>query len=298
MDTLFFRRHTREPLCRTSNDLDVNPEAGVINRGGAIAAAAAAAPARSVIGFAGLAAGSGATTLAFAAAEYLAAKIPGKHGAVTLLELDPRPEAHAGKPYDKVGIDRRFAGREFIPFHRLASEGKPLREARNIDGGINWALRTPGDSGPTPSGAALLRLRNNAIGDIVICDIPVYGYLSAYDTAASGSFPHKAGRDTLLALLADLDHLICVFDPLPSRLLASVSAAEACRVAAAGLKTTYVFNKMNPGVNIREVLRFTGVRKYVPVPSINAEAVYAAEYACRSLAAEPEMSSALSALFD
>jgi hypothetical protein len=53
---------------------------------------------------------------------------------------------------------------------------------------------------------------------------------------------------------------------------------------------------MNPGVNMREAMRFTGVREYIPFPAAPAEAVYAAEYACRSLAAEPEIHSALMAL--
>ena len=241
------------------------------------------------LGFVGLSAGAGATTLCFAAAEYLAA-LMGKQSkrGVTMLELDMKTDAPAGMPYDKIGIDRRFAGREFFSFYKLAAEGRPLHSARNIDGGINWALRVPGEPGPLPDPAALHRLICNAAGSIILCDVSAPGILS-------GAGP-KNGRDALKAVLSDLDHIICVFDPLPSRLLASVSAAEVCRAAAsAGVPVTYVFNKLNAGVNLREATRFTGVRNYLPFPSVAAESVYAAEYACRSLATE--LKDALSALF-
>jgi len=233
------------------------------------------------LGFVGLSAGAGATTLAFAAAEYLAALLK-KRKLVTLLELDPGTGAPAGWPYDKTGIDRRFAGRDFVSLYRLAAEGKPLQNVLNIDSGTGFALRVPWESGPGAGAPALLRLLNNAAGDIIVCDISAHRFL----------------RDSLLTLLADFDRIICIFDPLPSRLLASVPAAEVCRAAeASGVKTAYVFNKLNSGVNLREATRFTSVRDYIPIPAVPAEAVYAAEYACRSLASEPEIKAAFDKLF-
>jgi len=285
------RRHTREPLADSAK---------APSRFAALKAAALFSPAsgRVKIGFVGLAAGAGATTLCFAAAEYLAALSSGRGGSkpfthktgrtVTVLELDLKPFAPAGSPYDKIGVDRRFAGRDFVSIYRLAAEGKPLHGACNIDGGVSWALRVPGESVPPPDHATLHRLVGNVFGDIVLCDI------SATAILAGGG--HAANRAALTALLADLDHIVCIFDPLPSRLLASVPAAEACRAAAAsGVPVTCVFNKFNPGVNMREALRFTGVKDYLPFPAVPAEAVYAAEFACRSLS--PELASPLSALF-
>ena len=243
------------------------------------------------IGFVGLSAGAGATTLAFAATEYLAA-IASKSGkTVTMLELNPANGASAGWSYDKVGIDRRFAGRSYTPIYRIASEGKPLKNVVNIDSGINWALRVPGISsspehGVVSSTPVLLRLLNNVHGNIIVCDISAYNF-----------FHIPSGRDTLTMLLADLDLIICVFDPLPSRLLVSVPATEACRAAtSAGSKTRWVFNKMNPGVDIREVIRFTGIKDFLPFPAIPIETVYRTEYACRSLATVPEAEAALTTL--
>jgi len=243
------------------------------------------------IGFTGLSAGAGATTLCFAAAEYLASVFSKqKDRSVTMLELDVRTDAPAGRPYDKIGIDRRFAGRDFISLYRLAAEGKPLRGVRNIDGGVSWALRLPSEHGPAPDPTTLHRLMNNTAGDILLCDISAQGILNAASI--------HLNRDALKALLADLDHIVCVFDPLPSRLLASVPAAEVCRAAEAdGVPVTWVFNKLNPGVNMREAMRFTGIKDHVPFPAVSAEAVYSAEFACRSLASEPEIKAALSDLF-
>ena len=239
---------------------------------------------REKIAFVGMCAGAGTTTLAFSAAEYLAARSKKTGLSVTMLELDPKTSAPAGRAYDKVGIDRRFAGRDFISFYRLASENKPFIGARNIDGGIGWALRIPGETGPAPSAATLFRLLNNVHGDTIVCDVPAYSF-----------FDCAPGRDSLLALLTEMDKVICIFDPLPSRLLASVRAAEACRaLSSSGVKTHYVFNKLNSGVDLREAVRFTGVRDYIPFPAIPADIIYKAEYACRSIASFPEAEKALS----
>ncbi|MCL2111180.1 MAG: hypothetical protein FWH32_02795 [Clostridiales bacterium] len=245
---------------------------------------------RSRIGFVGLSAGAGATTMAFAAAEYLAA-LSKRTRTVTFLELNPGADAPAGRPYDKIGIDRRFAGRGFISHYRLAAEGKPLHGVNNMDGGIGWVLRVPGEPDSAPSAAALIRLLNNVPGDIIVCDISAQGFLRSGGQDA-------AGRDTLLALLADLDRIVCIFDPLPSRLLAAVPATEVCRAAeTAGLPAIYAFNKLNAGVNLREATRFTGAKSYISIPAIPAETVYSAEYACRSLASEPEIKTALCTIF-
>ncbi|MDR3363481.1 MAG: hypothetical protein LBS91_00800 [Clostridiales Family XIII bacterium] len=286
------------------NDTGGKPEAGVARRHTREpldAAASAAAYGREKIGFVGLAAGAGATTLAFAAAEYLAALpakrergMAGKTKAavrVCLLELDPRAGAPAGSPYDKIGIDRRFAGRDFVSFYKLAAEGKPLSGALNLDGGVNWALRAPSEPCPDPISSVLHRLANNVPADVCVCDISAQGFLSA-------TGDNQTGRAILTAILADLDRIVCIIDPLPSRLLAGAGAAETMRAAeAAGVPAVYVFNKLNPGVNLREATRFTGVRDYIAFPAVRAEAVYAAEYACRSIAGEPEIKTALAALF-
>jgi hypothetical protein len=234
------------------------------------------------IGFVGLSAGAGTTTLALAAAECLAAgnkKAGRKAVPVALLEVaeGPAEESSAGLPYDKIGLDRHFAGRDYISFYRLAAEGKPLSGKCNLSGGVNWALRMPVDTRHPVGAAALLRLIDNVEGSPVLCDI---------SSALS--------REALADVLADLHRIVCVVDPLPSKLLAGGRVMEQVRSAEhAGIPVVYVLNKMNPGVNLREVKRFVSLNEPVEIPAVKPQTIYAAEYACRSLADEPDFRSAL-----
>jgi hypothetical protein len=238
------------------------------------------------IAFLGLSAGAGATTLALAAAECLAAGIKAagrKTAPVAVLEIAEGPDerSSAGLPYDKIGIDHHFAGRDYLSFYRLAAEGKPLAGQYNLSGGVNWALRMPVDGRHTVGVAALLRLIDNIDGAPVLCDLS--SALSA---------------DALADVLADMHRIVCVIDPLPSRLLAGGPVMEQVRSAEhAGIPVTYVLNKMNPGVNLREVNRFVSLKEPVEIPAVKPQTVYAAEYACRSLADAPGMRSALAAVF-
>jgi hypothetical protein len=237
------------------------------------------------IGFIGLSAGAGTTTLALAAAECFAAEHKAaahKIAPVTYLEIAEGPDegSPTGLPYDKIGIDRHFAGRDFLSFYRLAAEGKPISGKFNLSGGVNWALRMPVDVRYSIGAAALLRLIDNIPGTPVVCDI-----------ASSLS------REALVDVLADMHHLICVVDPLPSKLLAGGRIMEQVRSAEhAGIPVTYVLNKMNSGVNLREVKRFVSLSEPVEIQAVKPQTLYAAEYACRSLSDEPGIRSALAGI--
>jgi len=240
------------------------------------------------IGVVGSCAGAGVTTVVFAFAEYLAAvrrqaaRPVNKRGAekpVGVLELRTDAGAPAGCPYDKLGADRHFAGRDYADFHRLAAEGVPCGNLFNISGGVNWALRPPAVSGrpddPLPV-SALLRLADAAAGDPLLCDIA-----------------SSAAGETLSELLADMHRIVCVIDPLPSRLLASAERIGRIRAAEArGNPVVWVVNKMNAGVNRKELFRFLALKDPVFLPALPAETLYAAEYACRSAADEPAFASA------
>ena len=223
------------------------------------------------IGIVGLSAGAGVTTLALALAECLSSKQ--KSAPVTYLEISEGPDERsaAGLPYDKIGIDRHFAGRDFVSFYRLAAEGKPLSGKYNLSGGVNWVLRMPVDMRHTIGASALLRLIDNVDGAPVICDIS-----------------SSLSLGTLADVLADMQRIICVVDPLPSKLLAGGPVMDRVRSAEhAGITVDYVLNKMNTGVNLREVKRFVSLNEPVEISAVKLQTVYAAEYACRSLADEP-----------
>ncbi|MCL2492822.1 MAG: hypothetical protein FWF33_02120 [Clostridiales bacterium] len=238
------------------------------------------------IGVVGACAGAGVTTVVFALAEYLAAqrrpahargrKLPEKP--VGVLELRADAGSLAGCPYDKLGADRHFAGRNYVAFHRLAADGIPCGGLFNISGGVNWALRLPAAGQPDEPlpVSALLRLADAVPGDPLFCDIA-----------------SSAGREVLAELLADMHQIVCIVDPLPSRLLASPERIGYIRAAEArGNPVVWVVNKMNAGVNRKELFRFLALKDPVFLPALPAETLYTTEYACRSVAAEPSFAPA------
>jgi len=248
------------------------------------------------IGFVGLSAGAGTTSVTHAAATVLTEMLYSKHGKskmssslatgfATVLELDTRLEHTSGYPFDKIGIDRHFAGRNYHSYYRLAADGKPLSGAHNLSGGINWALRLPGERDIRPETAGLIRLVNGAPGDIVLCDIGI--------RPTSGSTGFAEAREILTAM----DRLVCVIDPLPSRLLAASDTMELIRMAeAGGNPVDYAVNKMNHGVNTKELFRFLPMKEPYMLPAIPLDTVYACEFCCKTLGSVPEFSQAMSPL--
>jgi hypothetical protein len=63
--------------------------------------------------FVGLSARAGATTLSFAFADWLA-RSASHTGSVALVEISDDYPQSGGSDYDRVGVDVRFAGREYV----------------------------------------------------------------------------------------------------------------------------------------------------------------------------------------
>jgi hypothetical protein len=64
-----------------------------------------------------------------------------------------------------------------------------------------------------------------------------------------------------------------------------------------GADILYVVNKMNPGVDVREMRSFIRVRETVEIPFFAPEHIYAAEYNCCTLYAMPKPATPLDAAF-
>jgi hypothetical protein len=197
-------------------------------------------------------------------------------------------------PYDKAGIDRHFAGREYADIHAIAAEGKPVGGIMNISGGVNWVLIPPdraaagreaGDGAEALTVADLVRLSDEVEGGIAICDIePFQGF----------------DMRELRSLLASMHRICCIIDPLPSRLLACSDIYETVsELEAAGNSTVYVLNRSNPGVIRKEVKRFLGLGEWIDIPALPAEALCRAEYSCGSVyGLDPGYDKAMAGLID
>ncbi|MDR0356859.1 MAG: hypothetical protein LBH63_00560, partial [Clostridiales Family XIII bacterium] len=277
--------------------------------------------------FIGLSGNAGATALAFAFAEYLASRrnaerrTPlGRRGAggsspdsqkaedgmvgrpldsrrardgcaAAVVEINDRNRPPDGFDYDRIGIDKRFAGREYVSFYSLLSKGRPIRGLANRDGGVNWALRVPGEEYERFEIVDFIRLIDNAVGDTVICDI-------------SGSFGLSLDRDEdrireLRKILDDMDRVCVAVDPLPSAMMADREKPELFKdYESSGGDVVYLLNKFNPGVNLREVKNFLRVRNFIEIPYFSPADIYAAEYGCNTIFSVPAVAEALSHPFE
>jgi hypothetical protein len=269
--------------------------------------------------FVGLSARAGATTLSFAFADRLARTAAsvgrgraifragpakagvggadrdadvggngarGDAGSVAVVEIsddDPRP---GGSDYDRVGIDVRFAGREYVSVYARLAMGSSVRGVSNMDGGINWLLRAPGELCGGLGISDYIRLSSGASGDTVIVDV-------------KGGFGGAGRIPMLQKLISDCDRIFAVIDPSPSALMADTEKLELFKsLESGGADILYVINKMNPGVDVKEMRSFIRVRNAVEIPFLPAEGIYASEYNCCTVYSMPKLAPLLDPAFE
>lgn len=206
------------------------------------------------IGILGISAGAGASLLTGCLARYLAN---------TRKHSPAAAELGRGSLFDSYGMDKRFAGRHWFRFYQELSENRSIRGMKNIDEGINWILRSPEEEKNILTFEQKIRLAGQAVGDVILCDL-----------SGEGEPDYE--------LLKSMDRNIAVIDPLPSRMLEGYQTL--CRLKALDLEednTIFVINKMNRGVNRRQMLDFLKVNKPFFLPLIDAEHIYTAEYNCK-----------------
>lgn len=181
-----------------------------------------------------------------------------------ILERDLRPavlELGSGGLYDSLAMDKRLPAGRYFSFHHTVAADRSIRGRSNLVDGVNWMLV----DGKEPELDLFRRLRlvHNAEGEMVFCR------LSGVPEAE------------LWKLLPEMDRILVVIDPLPSAMLAGYE--KLCELRTEGTPITYIVNKYNDGVDRRELLQFLNVSKPIYVPMVAPEAVYGAEYACRTV---------------
>lgn len=155
--------------------------------------------------------------------------------------------------YTALGMDKRFAGRNFYYYE---GEG-PLK--LNMELGYNWYLRAP-ESDPA-SAASLFRGAYAAPGNMVVFD------LSGLESS-----------EHLLPLLGVMDIIYLVIDPLPTKLIPAQDIMD--RIRTHFPKTEMVVNKFNRGIHRGELSRFLGTSAFFTVDEVSYEALCRAEYNC------------------
>ncbi len=167
--------------------------------------------------------------------------------------------------YHSLGMDRRFDGRVFTDYFRTIATGEPVGDRCNMEERINWALAVPGAPGAWEhrelKAEDYCYLVNNIGGNTVICDL--------------GNLYYQPD------LYREMDILIWVLDPLPSRLIAGMERLSlARRLQAEGRRSAFVINRWNDGVNRREFSAFFKEKNRFYLPLISQELIYKGEYNC------------------
>ncbi len=222
---------------------------------------------RTKIGVVPLCQGAGATLVATSMGKLLSGN---KKLKVSFVEIAKEKEMGSKYTYDSLGIDKRFTGRNYIDLFQLQLMGEATRGITNIDDGINWILHKPKnkhtvpdpDKGLNPQRTLdNLRMINNAAGDILICDFEIH--------------------IQMMELLADMDVLVVVIDPMPSSLLAGFQMLTYCKsLEEKGHRVFWVVNKDNGGINKRELHQFLKLKELYYIPLIKGEELFSAEYNC------------------
>jgi hypothetical protein len=256
--------------------------------------------------FIGLSSGVGTTSLTFAFAEHLIqterAACKQKKGSarrprsVTVLEVGDAEAERRGYNYDRIGCDRRFAGRDFASCYALTAAGRSIRGVSNLDSGINWLLRIPDEPQVTLDAQDYMRMIAGTPGDIVLCD-----FSGSFGSRlfGGGTLGRGARAEFLHRILIDSDKVFVVIDPLPSAMMADPESLELFKtLEASGTSVTYIVNKMNPGINRRELKAFLRLRRPIEIPHFDPAAVYTAEYNCCTLYAMPKVSAQIKPSFE
>lgn len=214
------------------------------------------------IGVAGISPSSGVSVLSVSFACYASAVSKKTVSVVEML---------GASIYNSLGMDKRFAGREFWTLDQLRKVENGRKIQSNVDEGINWMLRDPMESPNAPlfmqeeSTEYQVSLIHKMKGDLVLYDL-------------SGGGAHDASR--IFRMMQEMDHCVVVIDPLPSKMLQSRRILHEIQLSK--LSVSYIINKMNRGVEKKEMIDFLRINHPTYVPLLDQEGLYEAEYRCKN----------------
>ena len=166
--------------------------------------------------------------------------------------------------YHTYGMDMRFLGREFTDFHKEIIEGNNVKTKVNREEGIGWVLVTE-ESEKLDRNLTLiekLHLLHNIDSGFMVIDLDL-------------SF-----RQELYVILKEMSKVIVVIDPAPAKLIFGKDLLNHLKdLQEKGIPVYYILNKMNQGVNKKELFDFLKVKPDLTIPLIEQREFYLNEYA-------------------
>jgi len=159
-----------------------------------------------------------------------------------------------GNPYfyEALGMEKRFAGREFFEFESAE------KYCLNMEFDINWYLRKKWTS---MDSASLFKVVSMAPGNLIIYD-------------CSGI----QNESVLEKILCEMDVIYLVIDPLPTKLFRSEAFIRDFKRKYP--KAILVVNKFNKGVHRGQLSAFLGTGNYYTVDAVDLSHIYMAEFNC------------------
>ncbi len=203
----------------------------------------------------GLSKGAGTTFVATLLARYFSLQ----KQAVAYLELEA-PTNDRPLLYDSVDMEQRFNKKIFHSFHESVQKGEKIRGKKNIDENINWGIVAPSfrDNLIPLTKEEEIRLLSNISGNTVIatCD----------NTSCFSEF----------------DCIVCVVDPLPSKLLASEARLKKLKkIELEYDNILWVINKFNKGVSLKDIKKLIKAKDVFCIDKIDDAHIYTNEFQCK-----------------
>ena len=211
------------------------------------------------IGVTGLSQGAGTTFVAAALAFYF--RDLGRQ--VSFTEC-LNPAACRSLLYDQVAMDKRFGHRHFESIYQKLTEDAQVLRGQNKEEGIIWRLPTPEDCRENRQLNQRQKARLAGLPREEVC---------IFDLEADYGWDEY---------LMDMDVIFVVVDPLPSRLLRNRERYRTLKkMELAGCKVIWIVNKMNPGVDQKQVKFYLKAEHVFWMESIEDTYIYEDEYLCR-----------------
>lgn len=179
--------------------------------------------------------------------------------------------------YDGLALAKHFSERDYYSFFEAVKEGESIRGKKNLLQGINWACQLPKDRQIPLSIPEQLRIVNNISARLVVSILP-------NETQINRDSPVR-----------DMEVILLVIDPLPSKLLAGHNFL--CDIKSLDIPVIYLVNKMNKGVSKPELTNYLKEKRLHYIPFLDGEDIYSAEYSGRQLYDLPKTKIILDPIF-
>ncbi|MBO5667423.1 MAG: hypothetical protein J6S45_08245, partial [Firmicutes bacterium] len=168
---------------------------------------------------------------------------------ITVVELG------RGNLFDQLCVDRWFRMRQMVSYWNCLHGDGYVERIMNPHCGVNWLLRTPADQGTELERGRAVKLLYSLPGDVAFVDFS------------------SVSEEDLLYLLDDMDQVVAVVDPMPSKLLEGYERIH--RLKLWKKPVTWAINRWSDQIDGKELRKIlNNERNVVTLPEIGRGILY------------------------